>query len=79
MAELEENLKVYQVQILNSFQPPWYRVMELPEGFELRLSGMQVQVIIKNGGHHNDFVKELNKRPELSNVFSFFSRFPQYM
>jgi HAE1 family hydrophobic/amphiphilic exporter-1 len=28
----------------------------------------------------NDFVKELNKRRELSNVFSFFSAsFPQYM
>jgi HAE1 family hydrophobic/amphiphilic exporter-1 len=29
---------------------------------------------------NNDFVKELNKRRELSNVFSFFSAsFPQYM
>ncbi len=29
---------------------------------------------------NNDFVKELNKRPELASVFSFYSAsFPQYM
>jgi HAE1 family hydrophobic/amphiphilic exporter-1 len=60
MAELEENLKVYQVQILN-FQPPAVPGYGAAGGFELRLldktgSGDYMEAI------NNDFVKELNKR-----------------
>jgi HAE1 family hydrophobic/amphiphilic exporter-1 len=79
MAELEENLKVYQVQILNFFNRQRYLVIAAG-GFELRLLDKTGSGDYKMEAINNDFVKELNKRPELSDVFSFFSAsFPQYM
>jgi HAE1 family hydrophobic/amphiphilic exporter-1 len=81
MAELEEKSKDIPGANIEFFQPPAVPGYGAAGGFELRLldktgSGDYKKMEAIN----NDFVKELNKRPELSNVFSFFSAsFPQYM
>jgi HAE1 family hydrophobic/amphiphilic exporter-1 len=81
MAELEEKSKDIPGANIEFFQPPAVPGYGAAGGFELRLldktgSGDYKKMEAIN----NDFVKELNKRPELSNVFSFYSAsFPQYM
>ena len=81
MKELEEKSKDIPGANIEFFQPPAVPGYGAAGGFELRLldktgSGDYKKMEAVN----NDFVKELNKRPELSNVFSFYSAsFPQYM
>ncbi len=81
MTELEEKSKDIPGANIEFFQPPAVPGYGAAGGFELRLldktgSGDYKKMEAIN----NDFVKELNKRPELSNVFSFYSAsFPQYM
>ncbi|ELY2010791.1 efflux RND transporter permease subunit [Flavobacterium psychrophilum] len=81
MKELEEKSKDITGATLEFFQPPAVPGYGAAGGFELRLldkagSGNFKKMETVN----NDFVKELNKRPELSSVFSFYSAsFPQYM
>ncbi|MES2893802.1 MAG: efflux RND transporter permease subunit [Bacteroidota bacterium] len=81
MAELEEKTKDITGATIEFFQPPAVPGYGAAGGFELRLldkagSGNYKKMETVN----NDFVKELNKRPELSSVFSFYSAsFPQYM
>ena len=81
MAELEEKSKDIKGATLEFFQPPAVPGYGAAGGFELRLldkagSGDYKKMETVT----NDFVKELNKRPELSSVFSFYSAsFPQYM
>jgi HAE1 family hydrophobic/amphiphilic exporter-1 len=81
MAELEEKSKAIPGANIEFFQPPAVPGYGAAGGFELRLldktgSGDYKKMETIN----NDFVKELNKRPELANVFSFYSAsFPQYM
>ena len=81
MTELEEKAKSISGANIEFFQPPAVPGYGAAGGFELRLldktgSGDYKKMEAIN----NDFVKELNKRPELSNVFSFYSAsFPQYM
>ena len=81
MLELEEKSKDITGATIEFFQPPAVPGYGAAGGFELR-------VLDKAGSGDykkmetvsNDFVKELNKRPELSSVFSFYSAsFPQYM
>lgn len=81
MKELEEKSKDISGATIEFFQPPAVPGYGAAGGFELRLldkagSGDYKKMETVN----NDFVKELNKRPELSSVFSFYSAsFPQYM
>lgn len=81
MAELEEKSKDITGATIEFFQPPAVPGYGAAGGFELRLldktgSGDYKKMETVS----NDFVKALNKRPELSSVFSFFSAsFPQYM
>lgn len=81
MTELEEKSKDIPGANIEFFQPPAVPGYGAAGGFELRLldktgSGDYKRMETVN----TEFVKELNKRPELSNVFSFFSAsFPQYM
>jgi len=81
MTELEEKTKDIKGATLEFFQPPAVPGYGAAGGFELRLldkagSGDYKKMETVT----NDFVKELNKRPELSSVFSFYSAsFPQYM
>ena len=79
--ELEEKSKDITGATIEFFQPPAVPGYGAAGGFELR-------VLDKAGSGDykkletvsNDFVKELNKRPELSSVFTFYSAsFPQYM
>jgi hydrophobic/amphiphilic exporter-1 (mainly G- bacteria), HAE1 family len=79
--ELEEKSKDIPGATLEFFQPPAVPGYGAAGGFELRLldkagtNDFKKMEIVSN-----DFVKELNKRPELSSVFTFFSAsFPQYM
>jgi HAE1 family hydrophobic/amphiphilic exporter-1 len=79
--ELEEKSKDVTGATIEFFQPPAVPGYGAAGGFELRL--------LDKGGSGDykkmetvsrDFVKELNKRPELSSVFTFYSAsFPQYM
>jgi HAE1 family hydrophobic/amphiphilic exporter-1 len=79
--ELEEKSKDISGATIEFFQPPAVPGYGAAGGFELRL--------LDKGGSgdfkkmetvSNDFVKELNKRPELSSVFTFYSAsFPQYL
>ena len=79
--EFEEKAKNIQGATIEFFPPPAVPGYGAAGGFELRL--------LDKAGSGNykkmetatwDFVKELNKRPELSSVFSFYSAsFPQYM
>jgi len=79
--ELEEKSKDITGATIEFFQPPAVPGYGAAGGFELRLldkagSGdyKKMETVSK------DFVKELNKRPELSSVFTFYSAsFPQYM
>jgi HAE1 family hydrophobic/amphiphilic exporter-1 len=79
--ELEKRSKDIKGAMIEFFQPPAVPGYGAAGGFELR-------VLDKAGSGDykkmetvsNDFVKELNKRPELSSVFTFYSAsFPQYM
>jgi len=79
--ELEQKSKNIPGATIEFFQPPAVPGYGAAGGFELRL--------LDKGGSGdykkmetvaNDFVKELNKRKELSSVFTFYSAsFPQYM
>lgn len=79
--ELEEKSKTITGATIEYFQPPAVPGYGAAGGFELRLldkagSGDYKKMETVS----NDFVKELNKRKELSSVFSFYSAsFPQYM
>ncbi|WP_121355632.1 efflux RND transporter permease subunit [Flavisolibacter nicotianae] len=79
--ELEEKSKDIEGANIEFFQPPAVPGYGAAGGFELRLldkagSGDYKKMETVS----NDFVRELNKRPELSSVFSFYSAsFPQYM
>jgi HAE1 family hydrophobic/amphiphilic exporter-1 len=79
--ELEEKAKNIPGATIEFFQPPAVPGYGAAGGFELRLldkagSG-NYQLMEKVS---RDFVKELNKRKELSSVFTFYSAsFPQYM
>ena len=81
MDELEEKTKNIKGASIEFFPPPAVPGYGAAGGFELRLldkagSGdyKKMETVSK------DFVQELNKRPELSSVFSFYSAsFPQYM
>ena len=81
MKELEEKSKKITGASLEFFQPPAVPGYGAAGGFELRLldiagSGDYKKMETVN----NDFVKGLNKRPELASTFSFYSAsFPQYM
>ena len=81
MKELEEKCKNIKGANIEFFPPPAVPGYGAAGGFELRLldkmgSGDYKKMETVN----NDFVKELNKRPELTSVFSFYSAsFPQYM
>ncbi|RYD83384.1 MAG: efflux RND transporter permease subunit [Sphingobacteriales bacterium] len=79
--ELEKKSKDIKGAVIEFFQPPAVPGYGAAGGFELRLldkagSGNYKQMETVS----NDFVRELNKRPELSSVFTFYSAsFPQYM
>jgi HAE1 family hydrophobic/amphiphilic exporter-1 len=81
MNELEEKTKDITGATIEFFQPPAVPGYGAAGGFELRLldkagSGSYKKMETVN----NEFVAALNKRPELSSVFSFYSAsFPQYM
>lgn len=78
---LEEKAKGIKGATIEFFPPPAVPGYGAAGGFELRLldkagSGNFKKMETVN----NDFVKALNKRPELSSVFSFYSAsYPQYM
>jgi HAE1 family hydrophobic/amphiphilic exporter-1 len=81
IAELEKRSEDIRGATIEFFQPPAVPGYGAAGGFELRLldkagSGdfKKMETVTK------DFVKELNKRPELASVFTFYSAsFPQYM
>ena len=81
MKELEEKAKNIKGATIEFFPPPAVPGYGAAGGFECRLldkagSGdfKKMEIVSK------DFVKELNKRTELSNAFTFYSAsFPQYM
>jgi len=79
--ELEEKSKDIPGATLEFFQPPAVPGYGAAGGFELRLLDKAGSGDFKKMETvSNDFVKELNKRPELSSVFTFYSAsFPQYM
>jgi HAE1 family hydrophobic/amphiphilic exporter-1 len=81
MDELEEKCKNIKGASIEFFPPPAVPGYGAAGGFELR-------VLDKTGENDykrmetvsKDFVKELNKRPELQSVFTFYSAsFPQYL
>ncbi|WP_231424062.1 MULTISPECIES: efflux RND transporter permease subunit [Pedobacter] len=79
--ELEQKSKNIPGATIEFFQPPAVPGYGAAGGFELRLldkAGSGDYKKMETVG--NDFVKELNKRKELSSVFTFYSAsFPQYM
>lgn len=79
--ELEAKSKLIPGATIEFFQPPAVPGYGAAGGFELRLldkAGSGDYKKMETVG--NDFVKELNKRKELSSVFTFYSAsFPQYM
>jgi hydrophobic/amphiphilic exporter-1 (mainly G- bacteria), HAE1 family len=81
ISELEEKAKDIKGASIEFFPPPAVPGYGAAGGFELRLldkagSGDYKKMETVS----NDFVNELNKRPELSSVFTFYSAsFPQYM
>jgi len=81
MTELEEKSKDIPGANIEFFQPPAVPGYGAAGGFELRLLDKTGSSDFKKlEAVNKEFVEELNKRPELSNVFSFFSAsFPQYM
>jgi HAE1 family hydrophobic/amphiphilic exporter-1 len=80
MSELEEKAKSIKGATIEFFPPPAVPGYGAAGGFECRLldkagSGDYKKMETVS----NNFVKELNKRPELSNAFTFYSAsFPQY-
>lgn len=81
MDELEEKTKDIKGATIEFFPPPAVPGYGAAGGFELRLlDKMGTGDYKKMETVSNDFVKELNKRKELSSVFTFYSAsFPQYM
>ncbi len=81
MNELEEKTKDLTGATIEFFQPPAVPGYGAAGGFELRLLDKAGSGDYKKMETASvDFVKELNKRPELSSVFTFYSAsFPQYM
>ena len=81
MAELEEKAKDIKGATIEFFPPPAVPGYGAAGGFELRLLDKAGTGNYKKMEKvNNDFVTALNKRPELSSVFSFYSAsFPQYM
>lgn len=81
MDELEERSKDITGATIEFFQPPAVPGYGAAGGFELRLLDKAGSGDYKKmEAVSNEFVAELNKRPELSSVFSFYSAsFPQYM
>lgn len=81
MAEVEERCKKIQGATIEFFPPPAVPGYGAAGGFELRLldkAGTGDFKLMEKVS--NDFVKELNKRPELATVFTFYSAsYPQYM
>lgn len=79
--QLEEKAKDIPGAAIEFFQPPAVPGYGAAGGFELRLldkAGSGDYKKMEQVSH--DFVKELNKRKELSSVFTFYSAsFPQYM
>jgi len=80
MEELEEKAKGIKGATLEFFPPPAVPGYGAAGGFELRLldkAGTGDYRLMETVSR--DFVKELNKRPELRSVFTFYSAsFPQY-
>ena len=81
IAELEEKSKDIPGATLEFFQPPAVPGYGAAGGFELRLLDKAGSGDYKKMETVSiDFVRELNKRPELASVFTFYSAsFPQYM
>lgn len=79
--ELEAQSKDIKGATIEFFQPPAVPGYGAAGGFELRLLDKAGSGDFKKMETvSRDFVKELNKRPELSSVFTFYSAsFPQYM
>lgn len=81
IAELEEKAKNIKGATIEFFPPPAVPGYGAAGGFELRLldkAGTGNYKLMEKV--NNDFISELNKRPELSSVFSFYSAsYPQYM
>lgn len=81
MNELEEKCKDIKGASIEFFPPPAVPGYGAAGGFELRVldktgegNYKRMETVTKN------FVKELNKRPELQSVFTFYSAsFPQYL
>jgi hydrophobic/amphiphilic exporter-1 (mainly G- bacteria), HAE1 family len=80
MKELEEKAKNIKGASIEFFPPPALPGYGAAGGFECRLLDKAATGDYKRMETvNNDFVKELNKRPELTDVFSFYSAsFPQY-
>jgi HAE1 family hydrophobic/amphiphilic exporter-1 len=79
--ELEEKSKDINGATIEFFQPPAVPGYGAAGGFELRLLDKAGTGDYKKMETvSQDFVRELNKRPELASVFTFYSAsFPQYM
>jgi HAE1 family hydrophobic/amphiphilic exporter-1 len=81
MDELEEKTKDIKGATIEFFPPPAVPGYGAAGGFELRVldkAGSGDYKLMETVS--NDFVAELNKRPELSSVFTFYSAsYPQYM
>jgi HAE1 family hydrophobic/amphiphilic exporter-1 len=81
ISEFEEKAKDIQGATVEFFAPPAVPGYGAAGGFELRLLDKAGSGDYKKmEAVSNQFVAELNKRPELASVFSFYSAsFPQYM
>ena len=79
--EFKKKAKDIQGATVEFFSPPAVPGYGAAGGFELRLLDKEGSGDFKKMETvSNDFVKQLNKRPELSSVFSFYSAsFPQYL
>ncbi|MFC2664991.1 MAG: efflux RND transporter permease subunit, partial [Prevotella histicola] len=79
--DLEEKCKAITTANIDFFEPPSIPGYGAASGFEMRLLDKT-----GNNDYHQmekvskDFVREVNKRPEIGNAFTFYSAsFPQYM
>jgi HAE1 family hydrophobic/amphiphilic exporter-1 len=81
IGELERKSEDIRGATIEFFQPPAVPGYGAAGGFELRLLDKAGSGDFKKMETvSRDFVKELNKRPELASVFTFYSAsFPQYM
>jgi hydrophobic/amphiphilic exporter-1 (mainly G- bacteria), HAE1 family len=81
MKELEEKTKDIKGATIECFPPPTVPGYGAAGGFELRLLDKAGTGDYKKMETvSRDFTKELNKRPELTSVFTFYNAsFPQYM